>query len=58
MTLGKKKSGLPSVFGKTLGKGLLFAEYFWELHSANLFFKEKIIIIQTARKSAPVDANQ
>jgi len=27
----------------TLGKGLLFAECFWELHSANLFFKEKKI---------------
>jgi len=31
-------------FQNTLGKELLFAEYFWELHSANLFFKEKIII--------------
>jgi len=39
---------LPSVFEKTLGKGLLFAEYFWELHSANLFFKEKIIIFFSA----------
>ena len=30
-------------FQNTLGKGLLFAECFWELHSANLFFKEKNI---------------
>ena len=28
-------------FQNTLGIGLLFAECFWELHSANLFFKEK-----------------
>ena len=36
-----KESGLPSVFQNTLGKGVLFAECFWELHSAKLFSKEK-----------------
>ena len=47
LTLGKK-SGLPSVLQNTLSKGLLFVECFWELHSANLFFKEKIIIFFSA----------
>ena len=76
-TLGKKKSGLPSVFPKytrqriivcrmflgiTLDKPifqrknnnfflsilLLFAKCFLELHSANLFSKEKIIIFLSA----------
>ena len=28
-------------FQNTLGKGLLFAECFWELHSTNLFSKKK-----------------
>ena len=40
LTLGKKV--VCRVFlGITLGKGLLFAKYFWKLHSANLFSKGK-----------------
>jgi len=39
----KKKVVCRVFFQNTLGKGLLFAECFWELHSTNLFSKEKII---------------
>ena len=35
-----KKNSLLSVFQNTLGKRLLSAECFWELHSTNLFSKE------------------
>ena len=40
LTLGKKKVVCRVFFQNTLGKGLLFAECFGELHSANLFSKE------------------
>ena len=42
LTLSKKKVVCRVFFQNTFGKGLLFAECFLELHSANLFFKKKI----------------
>ena len=43
----RQKSGLPSVFGITLGKGLLFADCFWNYTRQTyfLFFSQHTIIV-------------